>query len=328
MGAKIAVIGLHQIGLSIGLALKEYSEKITVVGFDPDPAQNAKAAKMDIFKRIEPDGAALLKETNLIVLTVPADEVHDMLTSIARWIEPGACVLDSSMMLHHMDEFASQTLPQENGFITTAPVLNPAYLEESGAALDEPHADLFKNGALVICSGSKTRPGVIKTAADFADLIGAHPYFADLDEAAAIFTNVELLPKLMAAVMINSAVANPIHNDGHRLADKAFLRTTGAVENLDEFENYGKTLLQNRDFALQSIDRMIAGLQRVKNLIAENDGDAIKDFFALARSSRTGWQEYKKSLDWSTPTGVPEGEKHGVVGHTPWFGNFGKKKQG
>lgn len=326
MGAKITVIGLHQIGQSIGLALKQYGDKLAVTGYDPEPAQNDKVAKKGIFAKIETDGETLVKEADLIVLAVPADEVHAMIVSIAKWIKPGACVMDTSLLVQHMDEFAAQTLPMESRFVTAIPVLNPLYLEESGEALEEPHADLFKNGALIICSGMSTQPGVIKTAGDFADLLGAHPYFTDVEEAAAIFAKVELLPRLTAAIFLHQTVVGKIHNDSHRLADKAFMHTTKTIEDLHEIEEFGKTLLQNRESSLQSIDKLVENLLQVREWIETNDAVALKQYFGQAQVSRSDWLEYKRSLDWSTPSGSAKPEKHEVLGHIPWFGNFGKKK--
>ncbi len=327
MGAKIAVIGLHQIGQSIGLALQQYADKLTVVAFDPEPAQNEKVAKKKIFQKIEEDGETLVKDTDLIVLAVPADEVHAMVISIAKWIKPGACVIDTSMLVQHMAEFAAATLPKESRFITAIPVLNPAYLDESGDALEEPHADLFKNGALIICSGMSTQPGVIKTAGDFAELLGAHPYFTDVDEAAAIFSKVELMPKLAAAILLNQSVGGKIHSDSHRLADKTFLHTTKTIENLHEIQEFGKSLLQNRESSLQSIDKLVESLLQIREWIEMNDSAALTNYFAAAKTSRSDWLEYKRALDWSTPSGSTKEEKREVIGHTPWFGNFGKKSE-
>lgn len=326
MGAKIAVIGLHQLGQSIGLALKKYNEKLTVVGFDPETAQNEKVAKKEIFHKIEAGGEALVKDTDVIVLAVPADEVHAMIDSIAKWIKPGACIIDTSLLVQHMDEYAASKLPAESRFVTAIPVLNPAYLEESGDALEEPHADLFKNGALIICSGVSTQEGVIKTAADFAQLLGAHAYFTDIDEAAAIFAKVELLPKLAAAIFLNQSVVGKIHSDSHRLADKAFLHSTQTIENLHEIQEFGKSLLQNRESALQSIDKMVENLLLVREWIESNDAAALQKFFAAAQAGRSDWLDYKRSLDWSTPSGSAKTKKHEGVEHTPWFGSFGNKK--
>jgi len=326
MGAKIAVIGLHQIGQSVGLALKQYGERLTVVGFDPEPAQNEKVVKKEIFHKIEEDGETLVKDTDVILLAVPADEVHAMIESIAKWIKPGACIIDTSHLVQHMDEFAAAKLPAESNFITAIPVLNPAYLDESGDALEEPHADLFKNGALIICSGVSTPEGVIKTAADFAQLLGAQAYFTDVDEASAIFAKVELLPKLTAAVFLNQSVVGKIHSDSHRLAEKAFLHSTKTIENLPEFQEFGKSLLVNRETSLQSIDTLVEGLLQVREWIENNDAAALQKYFAAAQAGRSDWLDYKRSLDWSTPSGSAKEEKHTVVEHTAWFGNFWKKK--
>ena len=326
MTTRIAVIGLHQIGLSIGMALKEFAEKLTVVGYDPEPAQNEKVAKLGVFKKIELDGESLLNETDLVVLALPADEVHEMLASVAKWIKPGAFVVDTSRLVHGMDEFASVTLPLENHFITAIPVLNPLYLEEGSAALDDPHADLFKRGALLICSGPKTQSDAIKTAADLAELIGAHAYFSDVEEAAALLASVELLPKLVAAALITTAIGSSGQNDSSRLAGKAFMRSTGAVEHLDEVSEFGKTALQGREHTLQSLDRIIDTLKQIRRAVDENDAEGLKAILLYAQGNRKTWLQFKQTLDWNSPSGKPDQVKREVLGHTPWFGRLGKKK--
>jgi prephenate dehydrogenase len=326
MSTRIAIIGLHQIGLSVGLALNEFKERLTVVGFDPEGAQNEKVAKLAIFSKIELDGESLLKDTDLVILALPADEVHDMLASVAKWIKPGAFVLDTSLLINGMDEFAAVTLPQGNHFVNAIPILNMASLEKTTTELDEPSADLFKNGALLICSGPKTHSDAIKTAADLAELLGAHAYFSDLDEAAAILASVELLPKLVATALINTAIGSSIITDSNRLAGKAFLNSTGAVEYLDEINEFGKTALQGREHTLNSLDRIIESLMQIRQAVEENDALALKEYLSRAQTNRKNWLVFKQTLDWSTPDGQPQLKKREVVGHIPWFGKIGKSK--
>ena len=326
MSVKIAVIGLHQLGASVGLAVKDYQEKIICVGFDPDRRQSDKVEKQKIFARVEIQLASVLKDSDLIILALPADEVHEMLNLIADDLKPEAVVVDTSLLHQGMDDFAAGVLSAQNHFISATPALNPQYLDEQTASIDEPHADLFHKGAFLVCCAPKTHPNAVKMAADLAELLGARPYFTDPVEADAILTKVEILPKLISAALVNATVDQPGWKDSSRLAGKAYLKTTAALQHLDETADLGKAALQVRENTLRGLDQVIDHLMQIRAAVDQNDASALKEFLTRAKIGREDWLAFRIALDWDTPSGLPEREKHEVPGHSFWFGQKGRSK--
>lgn len=304
MSIRIAVIGLDQVGTSLGLALSQYHEKLELVGFDEDRNRVQSAGKAKAFARVEHDLPAAIKNTDLVILSVPADLVHEYLGLIKDLLKENAQVIDTSILHQGMDEYAAKVLRPDNHFITATPVLNPVYLDEDPST-EEPHVDLFKRGALLICSGPKTQEDMIKVAADLAALLNTHAYFTDPLEADAILTEVEILPKLISAALVNTASTNPAWNDNSRTAWKAFARSTSALQHLDEVDDFGKAALNMRENTLRALDRVSEKIAEIRAAVEKNDAAELKELLAAARKGREDWLAFRLALDWESLDGKP-----------------------
>ncbi len=320
MTVNIAVIGLHQVGASIGLALGKYKEKIHLVGFDEDVRVGDRAAQLKVFSRVERDLAAAVREAKLVILAVPADIVHEYLQLLSPLLHEGAQVIDTSLLHQRMDEDAAKLLGADHPFISATPILNPAYLDTVPGTDAEPHEDLFEKGALLICSGVKTAPEMIKVAADLAELLGTHAYFTDPFEADAILAEVELLPRLAAAALVNTAATNPGWNDSRRVAGTAFHRPTAALLDMTELEEYGKAALQARENTLRALDRFSAKIAEIRAAVEKNDAAELKALLSAAITSRGDWLTYKLAQDWNSPNGKPEELERDAPGRLLWQG--------
>jgi prephenate dehydrogenase len=323
MTVQITVVGLHQVGASIGLALSKYKDKIVLIGFDEDVKHAGNAEKLKAFAKIEHELPNAVKNADLVLLAVPADIVHEYLGLLSPALKENAQVIDTSLLHQNMDEQAAAILRADNHFISATPILNPAYMDESSEDAERPHDDLFSKGALLICSGPKTQPDMIKVAADLAELLGTHAYFTDPLEADAILTEVELLPKLAAAALLNTAATNPGWGDSGRVAGKAFLKSTSALEHFDEIEEFGKAALQARVTTLHALDRLSAKIAEIRAAVEKNDARELKELLAAARTEREDWLAFKMALDWRSPDGKPEDAREMAV--RPLFQGFKRK---
>jgi prephenate dehydrogenase len=326
MTVHITVIGLHQVGASIGLVLARYKEKIALVGFDEDIKVGDRVGQLKAFNRVDKDLAAAVREANLVILAVPADTVHEYLQLIAPLLPEKAQVIDTSLLHQCMDEDAGKLLRPDCSFISATPILNPAYLDTPPGTAGEAHEDLFEKGALLICSGAKTAPEMIKVAADLAELLGTHAYFTDPFEADAILAEVELLPRLAAAALVNTAATNPGWSDSRRVAGSAFHTPTSALLDMIEVEEYGKAALQARENTLHALDRFTTKIAEIRAAVEKNDAAELKALLSAAITSRNDWLTYKQALDWNSPDGKPEKLERETPGRLLWQGFKRKDK--
>ena len=318
MGTKICVLGLHQSGLSIGLALQPYNEKISCVGYDSDRKQIERGVKLGAFLRVESDLAKALKEAEMVILTLPADKVEETLKSARGCLKEGAQVISISSLHQGTAEILQTCLPQGVHFVSVTPILNPQYLDEPAEKADEAHADLFHHGALLIGVTEKTSPEIIQSSADLAELLGAHAYFTEPQEADAFFADVEILPELVSAALVNAVSDSAGWKDSRRLAGKSFYRTTATLNPAEDVKVAADSLLQSKNEILHSLDRMSEALSQFRDAIEQKDADGLNQLLVNARENRKDWLDYRITLDWNTADGKPADTKRNVPGHLFW----------
>lgn len=320
MTVQITVIGLHRVGASLGLTLSKYKDKINLVGFDEDTRQADKIGQLKTFARIERDLAAAVKDASLVILAVPADTVHEYLQMLSPLLKENAQIIDTSLLHQGMDEYAASMLRPGCSFISATPILNPAYLDASADLAGEPHDDLFAKGALLICSGPNTAPEMIKVAADLAELLGTHAYFTDPFEADAILAEVELLPHLAAAALVNTASTNPGWNDSRRVAGSTFHGASAVLHQMAEDASVSKAAVQARENTLRALDRFAERIAEIRAAIESADAGRLDELLETAANERRHWLEYKLSQDWKSPDGRPEEPERDAPGRLLWQG--------
>lgn len=322
MTIQITVVGLHRIGTSIGLALQKYSEKIHLVGFDEGAGQAGRAEKLKVFSAVERTLPEAVRDADLVILTVPASSVEEYFHLLASHLKPNAQVIDTSHLHQGMDALASSVLPSGCQFISATPVLNPAYMESID---DEPHADLFANGALLICKAAQTAPDMIKVTADLAQLLGTQAYFTDPLEADVLLSEVDLLPFLTVAALMNTAATNPGWSESKRVAGETFFASTSLLDRQDPAE-LAQIALQARETTLRALDRFSSRVAEIRAAVEKNDQDELKALLEAATDSRDDWRSFKSKFDWSTPDGKPVSGKREVPGGL-LFQNLIRKKK-
>ena len=79
MTVKIAIIGLGQIGASIGLALANHKDQVTTIGYDTEGEVNRKAMKKRAVEKIGHGLYATVAGADVIILALPLDQVRETL---------------------------------------------------------------------------------------------------------------------------------------------------------------------------------------------------------------------------------------------------------
>lgn len=298
MAIKITLIGLHQIGASIGMALSAHKDKLDRTGIDPEPIQAQKWSKANVYDHLAYNLQGSVEDADAVIIALPADQVISTIKEIAGNLKPGAVVVDTSPLRQKAIQLAGEVIPSDRHFISATPVINPAYLDEKKENLDDPHADLFQRGAMIITSALDAHPDAIKLAADLCRLIGAHAYFSDPREADSITTSIDLLPKLAAAALVSTVTHQSGWTDSQRLANQAFLKTTYAVDLFDEEKALGLTAISNREDILRSIDELIDNLTELRSAVEAEDQETLQSLLEDARSRRSEWLDHRNKANW------------------------------
>ena len=136
MTIQITIIGLGQIGASLGLALAARKETIERVGHDREPGFAKQALKLGAVDRVEYNLPRAVEKADVVLLTMPHDQVRETLEIIAADLKEGCVVLDTAPVKGAVALSAGQLIPEGRHYVGLVPVINPKYLHETAAGLE------------------------------------------------------------------------------------------------------------------------------------------------------------------------------------------------
>lgn len=327
MTIQITIIGMGQIGGSIGLALSEKKDLLHRVGHDLDFRVAKQAEKMGAVDKVSVNLPSAVREADLVLLALPLDQIRDTLEIIAPELKPQAVIMDTAPVKEVVAAWAKEMLPDGRYYVGLTPVLNPIYLQDHESGIEAAHADLFRGGMMVIVAPPYTASEAVKLASDLARLLGASPLFGDPVEIDSLMAATHILPQLLAAALLNVTVDQPGWREGRKLAGRAFAEVTGPIVQLGEPGALCSAALFSQENVLRVTDSVIAALQAMRNDIKNQERQALTGRLERARNGRETWWDQRQAADWAAEETAPAVETpkaSEVFGR--WLG-FGRKSK-
>jgi prephenate dehydrogenase len=297
MTVKITIIGLGQIGASMGLALAGNKGQVTTLGHDKSPDTARKAQKLGVVESISYNLTSSVEGADVIILAIPFSEIYDTLKIIAPDMREDAVVMDTAPVKSVVAEWVREFLPPKRHYVGLTPALNPACLEDSALGLDAARADMFQKGAVAITAPHGTPEGALKLATDFVTLLGAFPFFADLAEVDGVMASAHLLPGLSAAALAETITGQSGWSDIRKLAGKPYSAATRPLDG-EESAALAEALLQNQANTLRVLDEYIATLTSLRSDIASENKEGLRTRLERARQGHAQWQLDRAKGDW------------------------------
>jgi prephenate dehydrogenase len=298
MTIQISIIGLGQIGASVGLALKEKKDMLQRIGNDIEVNVGRQAEKIGAIDRHEVNLLRLIKDADLVVLSLPLNQMRETLELIAPGLRENCVVMDTGSAKEAVAAWAAELLPQGRHYIGLTPVLNPAYLHEVDLGINAARPDLFQGGLMAIVAPPQADSAAIKLAADMTRLLGALPLFADPLEVDGLMAATHLLPQLMASGLLNATVDQPGWREGRKFAGRAYAEATAPAILPGDAKSLSVTALLNRENTLRVLDSAIAALSAIRNDIDRNDEASLDERLSRARKGRETWWKGRQSMEW------------------------------
>ncbi|MEW6093043.1 MAG: prephenate dehydrogenase/arogenate dehydrogenase family protein [Chloroflexota bacterium] len=298
MTVQLTIVGLGQIGASAGLALAGHRDKITRLGHDREPNMAKQARQMGAVDKIHFNLPAAVEGADIVLLALPADQIHETLQVIAPCLRENAVVMDTAPVKSAVAEWMKELLPENCYYVGLTLAINPIYLQEAERGIRAAHPDLFTKGVIAISSPQGTVGEAVKLAADLSALLGAAPYFLDLAEADGMMAALHILPQLSAAALTNLVMNRPGWRDARRLAGRAFAEATLPVAEDGGDAALAETVLQNRENVVRLLDEMIVSLEDLKQVISAQERKNLLGRLERAREGRSRWWRERSAGDW------------------------------
>ena len=161
---KVGIIGVGLIGGSLALSAREHIADVEIFGSNRSEVNLQKSLDLGLINfRLED---ALIKQMDVILLTIPVDVAMDRLVDLLDEVNDNALIIDfGSTKTAICQQVALHS--KRGQFLATHPIAGTEY---SGPAAALP--DLFQDKIQILCETQKTRPDLLEWAQDWFKKIG------------------------------------------------------------------------------------------------------------------------------------------------------------
>ncbi len=307
MTVQITIVGLGQIGASVGLALGTRRSDIHRVGHDKSFETAKKAQKKGAVDNVKYNLPAAVRKANIVLLSLPLNEIRGTLEVIASDLPEGAVVMGMAPLQAPTAKWAQEILPEGRYYVGLAPALNPIYLHRVELGLGAAEEDLFDGGVVIPASLPGVPEAAVKAATDLIEMLGAVPLFADMAETDGLMTSAHIMPQLAAAAVLNAVIDQPGWKEARKLAGRPFAALASALAYQDEIESLGEAATLNRENVARALDVVIGSLQGLRDDIANGNREDVIKRLETALDGHDRWFGERLRGDWSYANKVKQG---------------------
>ena len=298
MSVQITIVGLGQIGSSIGLALKSHGVNVHRVGHDKDPQAAKESQKAGAVDEVKYNLPAAVRDAKIIILALPLAAMRETLEVIAPDLQEGTLVLDTAPAKTTVAAWVKELLPPGRFYIGLIPAINPEYLHGTEFGPKAARADLFEHGLMVVNAPYGTPGNVFNLAMEFVNLLGAMPLLMDTIEADGIFSAMHVLPQLAAAALLDTTVDRPGWQEARKLAGRPYATVTAGLAYHDDVASLGSAALENRENIVRLLNTYIASLIRLRDDIGAQDRGSVHAQLEEALKGRIRWFDERIAAEW------------------------------
>ena len=273
---KIVVVGLGVIGGSFIMALKEAGYK-DVYGIDVNEESLKKAKEKELIKECFKDGKEIIKEADLIIISLYPRLVKQFILDNKENFKDGALITDATGVKKFFIEDILNILPNNIDFIFGHPM---AGREKKG--IDFASSQVFKGANYILTPISRNKPENLDLVEELVYKLGFKrvkritPEYHD-----EMIGFVSQLPHAIAVGLINSDVEG--RETGNFIGDS--YRDLTRIANINE-DLWSELFLENKDNLLNSIDNFEIELDKIKNAIRNDDTQTLKELFIKSTKRR------------------------------------------
>ncbi len=298
MPVQITIIGLGQIGASLGMALAAHKDRVTTVGHDKEFSIERLAQKNGVVDKTNHNLPSSVEDANLVVLALPVHQVRETLGYISRDLKKGTVVVDTTPVKAEVAKWAQEILPNGVHYVGLVPAIGSNYLHETGTGLDSAKADLFSKSIFLLSAPHGTPGEAIQLVSGLVSLTGGNVMITDIIESDGLMASAQLLPQLVSASLLNATMGQPGWRETRKVASRAYFAATSAMTEQDDTEALQMLVLQSRENVLQKLDAMINALVELRDDVEDANEKALSDRLKKAQDGRQNWLNERFAANW------------------------------
>jgi prephenate dehydrogenase len=281
---RVAIIGLGLIGTSIGLGLRDWAardkraggDKLHVVGFDIDIAQQQQAKRMKATDDMTWDMPSVVRDADLVIVATPVGAVPQVFETIGDHLKHGSVVTDVCS--------------------TKGEVIGGHPMAGKTQSTEAAEATLFKGATWCVCPSVRASEAAVQTVLGMISALEAEPQFIDPEEHDGFVGGVSHLPFVLSTALMNTVSAGPAWRDMKLLSASGFRDVSRLAAGSAEMHR--DICISNRDSILRWLDEYTAQLGEFRSLLAGDDegqSAALLAYFNRARDARADWSTAERT---------------------------------
>jgi prephenate dehydrogenase len=280
---RLVVIGVGLIGGSLALSLRAGSLVHEVVGIGRGRHNLDEALRLAIIDRVADDYPAGLDGADIVLIATPVAQFPAVLAQLAPHLGPATIVTDGGSTKQDVIAAARTALgPRFCQFVPGHPI---AGTEHTGAGAAFP--ELFRNRKVVLTPEAETPRETLARVREMWESAGATVVDLPAERHDAILAAVSHLPHLLAFALVEELALRPDAPDYFRFAAGGFRDFTRIASSSPEM--WRDIAIANRGPLLEELRRYRGQVERLEELVAAGDADALIRLFATARDARNDW---------------------------------------
>lgn len=302
MPVKITIIGLGQIGASIGLALAAHRDKITTTGHDKDYSVEQQAKKLGVVDETNHNLPSSVENADLVVLALPVNEIRETFGYIAQDLRKDVVVMDTSPVKAEVTKWAKELLPETAHYVGVVPAVGPASLDLTGTGLDSAKADLFEKGIFLLSAPSGTPGEAVKLVSDLVGLLGSSVILTDIVESDGLSASTHILPRLTSVALLNATMDQPAWVEMRKSAGRGYFAATSAFSDKSA-DGLAALAVQNRENVVRALNALMNSLLDLRDDLENKDIESLKKRLESAHKGRETWLDERFKADWTQMPG-------------------------
>ena len=305
MAYEIRFLGLNQTSISIALALGETEGEFVRTGFDPDRKAAKNALELGAVEATVSKPWKKIENADLVFLALPADLQNDFYESIADELSDHAIILDTSLVKKASRTLVKNYFKEDARVVGITPIVGIQALVDPMGALT-PSPELFAGGLCAITSSPESTEDALALAINLAGVLGAAPFFIDIDEHDAAISAVVDLPQLLELLCVNTNSHSPSWRELQRMAGVQFALSSASLGQMHSKE-MGHRWFSNKDKILDRLAATMKELDTLTTMFQDEDEERLVKYIEEALSARDAWLRTREKGDLEEQAAAPKG---------------------
>lgn len=306
MAYEVHFLGLNQTSASIALALGKTEGEVIRTGFDPDRQVAKKVLESGALEVTVSKPWKNIENADLVFLALPDDLQNDFYELIADELSDHAIVLDLSLVKNASRTLVRKYFKEDTRVVGITPIVGIQALE-GPMDTQTPSADFFSGGLCAIITSPDTPEDAIALSMNLSRVLGATPYFIDIDEHDAAISATVDLPLLFELLCVNTNAHSPSWRELQRMAGRQFAASSSDLTKISPKE-IGHRWFSNKNKILDRLAATMKELESMSTIFQDQDDENLVKYIEEALSAREAWLRAREKGDLEEQEAFPAGK--------------------